>query len=308
MNPTTLPLEAVNTSLHQTREPKNTGTAMRDVARFTDFIQAHIEKTDEHRIFIDKETTKKIADESHVEIPECYQIVKEVKDIKFDILPDCFIIKPTHLSSKKGVYALFRIQDKFFELFSNRILTKDEISSELSGVISKQATNVMVEEFITGENGSVEIPYDYKLYTFDSGVHLIAQINRNVTPNEMCIYDGEFKVLDASSVSFNEDYISYGEPKIPRNHEQLIERAIFLHSKLNRPFISVDLFTTGDRVVLGELTPGPGGPYYGSMFTFSPELDHYLGKLQLDGYRRRGWKIPQVEKFPPSRVKDSLFS
>lgn len=281
---------------------------MRDVSRFTDFIQAHIEKTDDNRVFIDKETTRKVAVEANVDLPQLYQLLKSAKDIDFKSLPDCFVVKPTRFASKEGVYVLFRIQDKFFDLFTKRVLSADEIISELVSIIGSKATNVIVEEFITGENGSVEIPYDYKLYTFDAGVKLIVQINRNITPNEMCLYDGNFNVLESKHVYFNKEFISIGASSIPSNHAELINTAVVLHSKLNRPFISVDLFTTGSRVILGELTPGPGGPYYGSMFTFSPELDRQLGEFQIDGYKKRGWDIPRVSKFPPSRSKDGLFS
>lgn len=84
---------------------------MRDVSRFTDFIQAHIEKTDDNRVFIDKETTRKVAVEANVDLPQLYQLLKSAKDIDFKSLPDCFVVKPTRFASKEEsmFYLEFRI-------------------------------------------------------------------------------------------------------------------------------------------------------------------------------------------------------
>ncbi len=281
---------------------------MRTVERFTDFIQAHVEKTDPHRIFIDKETTRRIATAAGAALPEIYQLVKHASDLDFSTLPDAFVIKPTHFASKKGVYVLFRIRDKFLDLFTHRILSGNGVISEISAIIGNQKSNVMAEEFITGENDSVEIPYDYKLYTFDTGVKLIVQINRNTIPNEICIYDGDFSPMATDMVLLNEKNARPGAPAIPGNAEQVLEMARKMQRSMDHPFISVDCFTTGDRVILGELTPSPGGPYYDGIFRFSPKLDRALGQCQIEGYSRRGWQLPMIEGFPPSRKSDSLFS
>lgn len=281
---------------------------MRTAERFTDFIQAHVEKTDKYRVFIDKEETRRIAKSAKAPLPEVYQLVPHITDVEFSTLPDAFVIKPTHFASKKGVYILFRVRNKFFDLFSKRVLSDKDIVMELTAIAGRQKSNIIVEEFITGQNGSVEIPYDYKIYTFDAGVGVIVQINRNTMPNEICIFDGDFIPLGSNMVLLNDEFSRAGAPDIPRNAKQVIDMAKDLQREMDRPFISVDCFTTGERVILGELTPSPGGPYFGGIFRFSPALDKALGQFQIDGYLRRGWQLPTVEGYPPSRKTDSLFS
>ena len=49
---------------------------------------------------------------------------------------------------------------------------------------------------------------------------------------------------------------------------------------INSPFISVDMFSSssGGGAVIGELTPAPGGPYYGDMYKFTESFDLELGQ------------------------------
>lgn len=281
---------------------------MRRVERFTDFVQAHVEKTDPHRTFIEKETTREVATAAGADLPALYQLCKQPAEIDFSRLPDAFVVKPTHLSSNKGVFILFRVRDKFLDLLTKAILTEQEIVARLTSIIGAAKSNVIVEELIEGENGSVQIPYDYKLYTFDAGVRLIAQINRNVTPPQICLMDADFRLMPASLVRVNTANATQGTPFVPTNADEMIATARKVQQTLDRPFISIDTFTTGRRVVIGELTPTPGGPFVGGLFFFSPELDHKLGLCQIEGYNRRNWPLPQVEQVPPSRKHDRLFS
>ncbi|WBU59436.1 ATP-grasp fold amidoligase family protein [Paracoccus albus] len=280
---------------------------MRVVERFTDFIQAHIEKTDSHRISIDKEETRRIAAAAGARLPQLYQLARSPNEVDFANLPNAFVIKPTHLCSKKGVFVLFRVRDRFLDLFSMKLLSETEVIAELTRAIGTQLSSVMVEEFVTGENGQVEIPYDYKLYTFDSGVELIIQFNRNTAPDEICFFNGQFEPLGTDIVRVNENYAIPGRPIVPKQAEQLLMVAQSVQKEIDRPFISVDCYATAADVIVGELTPGPGGPYYDGLFRFSPTLDWQLGGYQIDGYRKRGWDIPMVAGFPPSRIRDSLF-
>ena len=70
---------------------------------------------------------------------------------------------------------------------------------------------------------------------------------------------GNFVPLGPDMVLLNEEYARAGAPEVPHNAKQVIDMATDVQRKIDRPFISVDCFTTGDRVILGELTPGPGG-------------------------------------------------
>ncbi len=67
---------------------------------FTDFIQAHTEKSDPNRIFIDKIAAQKFLDSANLKTPTKYFTLKSFDEIDFEKLPDPVVLKLTNLSSK----------------------------------------------------------------------------------------------------------------------------------------------------------------------------------------------------------------
>ncbi|MBF8780858.1 hypothetical protein IV505_14135 [Pseudomonas fulva] len=268
---------------------------------FTDFIQAHAERSDKNRFFIDKLTTREVLTAAGLQTPKQISKFSSVENIDFDELPDPVVLKLTNLSSKAGIYLLYRVKGGYFEQLSNKLMTQVEVVDDIRRLCKGQKSPVIAEELITGENGVLKIPFDYKIYTFNGKPEFILQINRNPKVDEISFFDGDFEPITDSRATTSEEFSKPGVPIKPGNYREMLDAAKRAANELNRPFISVDMYTTGVDVYIGELTPTPGGPYFGSIFKFSDAFDLYLGSLMIDGYKQRDWSIPEIETTPPAR-------
>jgi len=82
---------------------------------------------------------------------------------------------------------------------------------------------------------------------------------------------------------------------------------LWLMVVIDRPFMRIDLYTTGEVVILAELTPG--GAYHGIPYALSSALDAELGGLMICGYHHRhGWPVPAIAGTPPPRWADRIFA
>lgn len=268
---------------------------------FTDFIQAHIEKSDKNRFFIDKISTRTVLSSAELLTPEQIAQFKSVEEIEFNNLPDPVVLKLTNLSSKIGIYLLYRINGGYFEQLSKRLMTKEDVIKDLKRLSNGQKSPIIAEQLVVGENGALRIPFDYKIYTFNGKPEFVLQIDRNQKIDEISFFDGEFTPIKDSRATTSEEFSKLGSAAIPKNYLEMLEAAKKAANQIDRPFISVDMYTTGSKVYVGELTPTPGGPYFGAIFRFSDDFDLYLGKLMIEGYQKRGWPIPEIETPPPVR-------
>lgn len=235
------------------------------------------------------------------------------EEIDLGALPDRFVLKATNMSAMRGVYLIVKHANQYYDMHSRRAYSADELITGLakprkkvSGkVVSPFAAAVIAEELIVGENGASQIPFDYKMYTFDGTVRLVVQIDRNVVPPAVAFFDQDFEPVDDHCIRLSEA-AQRGVPRRPTNWRQLLEAAQRISLHLDVPFVSVDVYTTGDDVVLGELTGSPGGPYFG-MWRFSDEFDAELGTYYKMALRRRGVAAPIVEGLPPVLQRRSLL-
>lgn len=271
--------------------------------RFTDFIQAHVEKTDDNRVFYDKNKTKYFALEAGLNVPGVIASYSSFAEVDFGSLPSRFVLKCTSLSSKKGVYLLKRLDKyKYFELLRCSDFSIADIQSDLKG-LGAENSDLIAEELIVGEQGDEKIPFDYKFYCFEGEVEFILQIDRNVSPESMCFFDGKFCPADELIVSSDYKLIQKGAHVKPKNFLLMLESARALSAVTNRPFVSVDMYTDGHSCYVGELTGGPGGPYYGAAFKLSESFDLLLGSKMISSYMKRGWEIPVISKLAPAYLK-----
>lgn len=274
--------------------------------RFTDFVQAQVEKTDPYRVFIDKLTTRRIGAAVGIQLPTIYGLYDSVEAVKLADLPDRFVLKPVHLSSRQGVYLLCRKgPDRFHDLMSRRDLTGTEVLDTLRALTKGK---LMAEEMVVDEQGTEEIPCDYKVYAFEDSAPLIVRYNRNVEPLGVSLMDGDFGALPLERYRLERAHGQLVSASPPANAGHVLDACRALMAALDRPFMRIDLYTTGKAVILGELTPSPGGPYHGVPYALSPEFDAELGSLMIRGYQRRGWSIPSIVSPPPSRWADRIFA
>lgn len=280
----------------------------RTAQRFTEFLHARARGFMRKTYRANKLRARGIGEEMGIRVPLLLGQFSSPSDIDFGSLPDRFVLKPTSEFGRRGVYLLHRQPDGgYLDLMSRMVLSETDIRAELgafgSRAVEADAPSFLAEELIVGENGPDEIPYDYKFYTFDGRPELIVQFNRNNVPNGKTVgvafFRAGFEPLPAGLVRVG-DKAAFDSPLRPSNWEQMIEAASRIATHMDEAFISVDMYTTGTDTVLGELTPGPGAPYGGTLFYFVPSFDGELGGYWRRGLIRRGIPIPSIQGVPPA--------
>lgn len=272
---------------------------------FLDFIQARLEHSDRFAISVDKFDQRNLIKLAGEKQPKILAQGKRVLAIDFGALPRRFVLKVPHLSSERGIWPLEKQPGgRFLNLFSGESIDMTNILEEFGylGIKGKKAGNphVFVEEFFSNGSDRGPIPTDYKFYTFEGGVQLVVVIDRNggkqmnlLGPSGTAISDRVAYLWKASACS----------SKVPDNFLEMKLAAERVRYATNLPFVSVDLYSDGATYRIGEITPGPGGPFYGETFRLTPKADLRFGRMIRQSYRRRGWPIPFIRMQPRAIVK-----
>lgn len=273
---------------------------------FTEYIHAHVEGTDPNRLFVDKLESRRIALACDLSVPGPLGEFEDPDDIPFKKMPNAFVLKPLGLDSKKGVQLLQREGRKYRELFTDEVVGKTDIRVRLREAIGDRTMPIIAEEFVPGPTKAKPIPFDYKVYTFDEQPAFVIQIDRNGKLPRLAFYDGQFVPLGVEAASSLWTHASPGAPLTPPNYHDLLEAASHISRYMDRPFVSVDLYTDGRKTYVGEITPSPGGPYFGVMFYLNQDFDRFLGDLWTRGVERRKWQRPEIATSPPAVNRSAI--
>lgn len=201
------------------------------------------------------------------------------EQIEWDELPNQFAIK---LNVGCGYNHI--IVDKSKE-------NKDFIVNEIKGWIAKsskiwlgysemQYKNVepiiLIEEYLGGPNG--ELPDDYKFYCINGKCYMT-----------MFCKDRDEHGHGAKYFYMDRDWNmitnGVGEPNIPVEKPVCLERAMELAEILCKPFpfVRVDFYLLGERIVFGELTFTPAAgmdvDHKLKPFGLDEDLDHIYGRI-----------------------------
>lgn len=206
-----------------------------------------------------------------------------LESISFDLLPSKFVFKPLWAHTNKGVFIIEKIDNgKFFDRMRNKFFSFDEIKSELLKdlqSINVNSNHYFAEELLVDAHNQ-EIPMDYRVYSFFGKVGMIMQRNLKGSSNPN---DWKFKFYnrnwdDLGKIKFA-GRVDCNLPK-PVHHDAMIKYAEALSSLIKVPFIRVDLYDTPNGIVLGELTPTPGG-YDQYDFTTDQTLGEYWNQANI---------------------------
>ncbi len=236
-----------------------------------------------------------------VRVPATYEVFPDPDSVDFSRLPSRFVLKPVNLWSSDGVHLLVRQGEQFDELMRQKSFSAEQVIEDIRLVFQKQKnpdTRILAEELVVGENGRNQIPFDYKFWIFEETVGIIFQVNRNTNPVQIAWFGPGFHPLPDGFVTLGKTWAP-GIPVIPANAEALTETAKKISLLLDTPFCGIDLYTTGEDVYYGELSPTPGAAYFGSMFRLSQEFDDQMGGYWKQGCLKRGLPIPKITSPPP---------
>ncbi len=236
----------------------------------------------EYATMVDKAEVKKYISEKLGEeylIPTI-GIYESVAEIPFDDLPEKFIIKCTHDSG--SVFICDKKKDINFDEIKTKLtqnLKTPFFYCSGEWVYKNVKPQVIVEEFISDENGNS--PVDYKFFCFN-GVMEIFKIDYNrFTKRAANYYNKKCELLEIGKVN------SIPDPTIkldlPDNFKEMVE----ITEKLSKgiPFLRVDLYSVNNRIYFGELTFYPSS----GIEAFVGDGDNIMGDLLILP-KRKFWR------------------
>ncbi len=214
---------------------------------------------------------------------ELLNVYEKASDVKFEDLPDRFVIKGVH-----GCHfnLIVRDKEKMNPLKARYLLIKwlnknQYYRGGLEWAYRNVKPRLIAEKYM--EEIGQEILNDYKFFCFD-GVPRFVQIDlERGVKDYRCYYDMAWKKLPFSTET-NPHY--QGEVEKPTNLDKMIEVASKLADRF--PFVRVDLYNIDGRIVFGEMTFYPSD---GRKEFIPDEYNRLIGEyLQLP-------EIPKGEKY-----------
>lgn len=213
--------------------------------------------------------------QSHgVGVPEVYQVWEHPEDINLSSLTtDKMVLKSDGGHSGHGVFILQRTAQGWETLDGGIAFQGNTPSAEILERFSHWHGPYFAEELLEGTSDSA-IPEDIKVYTAYGEVLQIllmqaggeGSMDRRSYTRRYLGADGEDLGKVAEMGTWNP------EIPTPENIDHITETARHLSRAVGMPFVRVDLYQTPRGLILGELTPTPGGRQ-----RYRGEHDAYMG-------------------------------
>lgn len=233
---------------------------------------------------------------------ELYGVYDNFDEINFDKLPDKFVIKCTH-----GCAYNIIVKDKSnFDIDAARKKIKHwqkekygYATAELH--YTKIKPRIIVEKYLCDKDE--KMPVDYKFYCMNGEVKCILVCSERDKKLKLSYYN-----VNWVRFKYERDkWSSAKDIKKPANLKKMIEYAEKLSGGF--PFVRVDLYSDGGRIIFGELTFTPAcgcAPYYtkeadkdlGRMFNLGNKIciiGHFGGKREF--YDGQTIKTKEIESF-----------
>ena len=251
---------------------------------FTSFVYDRMAGKEPGRPMFDKVQTPAWIASLGYRVPATLALYESPEDIRFESLPERFVLKPSGLWSSTGVQVLRRDGARYFEMLRRQYLTREEIQavqreSRLRQLQHKpqSAPKIIAEEAVIDEVDPDIVPLDYKLYCFRGRVEFIVQIDRAYKPVQVAFFRRDFEPVEFSELArVTSKRIARGKHRLPHGADGIVEAARTISCAMNTPFISVDCYASTEGPVVGELTPTPGGPL--GLWLFHRTFDEHLGR------------------------------
>jgi glutathione synthase/RimK-type ligase-like ATP-grasp enzyme len=210
-----------------------------------------------------------------IEIPEQFGRWAHPRDIPWDELPDLVVIKSMRGSSGRGVLPLRRADGGWqIVTHDDAVHTGDQLAARLLELV--EAKRIMgpfgAEEFLDEDGSGSRAPLDVKVYAFygEAEIAVLRRSDKHGDPRS-----SRFRVVDRDGRDLVTRHA--GRPvdrslEVPIRLGELFEVAERLSVAVRAAFSRIDMYSIGDRIVFGEVTPRPGGDQQ-----FPRKLDTRLG-------------------------------
>jgi hypothetical protein len=197
-----------------------------------------------------------------------YWVGRDLRDVNWQRIKLPVVVKPTHAS---GFGAFLRTQADIDALLSKNPSRKwlsvkyDRINREWAyGAFQPE---IIIEQMLVENDGA---PDDFRFFVFSGRIsHIELRLRRDGQAYE-CNYTPDWRRMEFDS-GFHPSYPGLAQPvELPAMIK--IVKSIARDSD----FMRVDLYLSGDRIYVGELTIYPGGGFRGCV---ADEYDEMLGAM-----------------------------
>lgn len=212
---------------------------------------------------------------------EVLRIFDSPDQIRFPVAETDFVLKPTRQSSMKGVMVLRKVSNGYYDLIRQRTMTFKQVVDEQTSVFEdthSQDNRLIVERKVSDADG-YDIPRDFKAYAFRGEIALMLIIDRNTKPATVSFFDSDFQPLTDGSVTSNPNYVSEVFSVTPDSAESILDLARKTSLAVPSPFARIDMYSTANGPMVGEVTLTPGGFYYGQHYELSSQQQMRLGLM-----------------------------
>lgn len=181
---------------------------------------------------------------------ELIDVYNDVDEIKFDLLPERFVLKCTHgcgyniICKNKNELNIKKVKKQL-----NRWLNENFAYCCIEKHYENIKPKIICEKYIEAfDSGSI---IDYKMFCINGKVQITQCCSDRENELKLSYYDINWKKLDYSNRKIDKGVTI----KKPNNYNQMLEVATKLSSKFK--FVRVDFYETKEGILLGELTFTP---------------------------------------------------
>lgn len=215
--------------------------------------------------------------------PELGSVFNCASEISLNLSFEEFVLKPTKLSSTRGVMVLKSVDGGYFDSMSGKKFSAQEIiraQFELEKKYAVKNNKWIVEERVKDAEG-YEIPLDFKAYAFRGKVELFLVIDRSTKPTSVAWFDGDLRPIPSRNIRLNPKYVQQLDVADSLKWGDLVSMSKDVSSMVNSPFARIDLYNSVRGPLLGEVTLTPGGLYYGDHYEMAGAMDSLMGARWL---------------------------
>lgn len=201
---------------------------------------------------------------------DVHGIYSKVKEIKWDELPNQFVIKAAHGSGQNIIVSdKSKLDVRHAKRMLNSWLHQDISWSGREWVYKDMPRRIIAEKFLKDETGELR---DYKFFCFNGKpTFMQLEVGRYTDKNTRNFYDMDWNLMPFGKEIPHNPHIVVEKPEKFEEMKQIA-------SELCKPFqfVRVDLYQVQGKVYFGELTFFPAG---GAPDFVPSEYDEIVGKF-----------------------------
>lgn len=234
--------------------------------------------------------------------PKIYYKLENIQDLKQieQNLPTKFLIKNSIKSS--AILLLTKQANQYTDILTSQTLSADDIikiMTEKMGKLNEINSYYLIEEVTKNFIEDMEIPLEYKVFSFNGIPKIIIQLKRNSTKPIISLFDGNFMPLKEGRDWFiNNDLAKEGIPVIPPSAYKILSQSMKVSQQIEDKYTITTWCDNGKEPVFKELSFASNETFTG-IISFSREillnLENSLKQELYVDYLEKGYRIDSTQ-------------